>query len=845
MACSCRLLQLIPIAIKGAFASPGARAAAPDHRAREAPGSPAVHREAGQASSPRRAHAERSYQLGWRRRRRSRPSAVGAADGADRVRLATDAVPARPYSATGERPHLRRRGRVWPSATAGFILLLTQLLAATSSAAATTTIVPYQATGYRYLEVPTGQEPSGWEGSSFDESSWGTGAAAFGSASGCPLQATVKTNWDVNTDMLLRKPITLPSGASGVTIHVTVDNDAKVYWNGTLVGSATHEGCPAYDDGVFSVPDNLLTSGTNVLAVQGSDRGAASFLDASVTGEPPPPNGAIQVAVDPVDPMNNHLNVPPQPAQSASVKLTGEITPGSTPVTAYHFVLTDSLTGQPHLTPSTPYVPGQQPSACVGQAAWCNQLGVLDPPIYLYRPWSYELVATDGSGDHPSSPGTFIPGGLQNPPNLDLTFGANGPGIYNINIDCSKAPCAALATESGTSRRSVKGGWQVPGRGGTTRCRSRPQGGPRCGPGGVLLIGAYDRESGRFAGQILMGGSVWNPGRASEQSGLVGYTGLYHIQGQVLLSTVRLEFTLVPDYPHTSVPAQFTLAGVVTDYGGQGASGAGYFPSGGGPVDPRGSSNAWSFCTDNPRACQPPADNTKQIAGNVGVVVGAMGLVTGPLQLPLGVFGTVMGLISADPPDQQYKQISRPAKVSKFTVAVSRGVNRRAASAASRVMTDLLRAAAVGQATLDGIQRYTGALLADNRKWVVRQARAAVKYGRQFAALCRRLATKLRASRRVLASSALGTRRVSARELRRLLRSARTHGLPAATAAELRRLGVSTASIRHARTLLPTKAGATSLLGPLLTPGFNDQLRETADMLDAYLAGLAQAARHP
>ena len=150
------------------------------------------------------------------------------------------------------------------------------------------------------------------------------------------------------------------------------------------------------------------------------------------------------------------------------MRLTGAITPGSSPVTAYHFVLTDRLTGQTYKTPSVASVPGQQPSACVGDFAWCNPNGVLesgylDRPVLLYRPWNYELVATDGSGDHPSSPGSFIPGGPQNqnPPNLDLTFGANQPGIYNINIDCSKTPCSALADASGAPRRSVRGRWPV------------------------------------------------------------------------------------------------------------------------------------------------------------------------------------------------------------------------------------------------------------------------------------------------------------------------------------------------------------------------------------------------
>jgi RHS repeat-associated protein len=166
--------------------------------------------------------------------------------------------------------------------SAGLVLLLT-LVGPSLAQAATTTILPYEATGYKYLEVSSGNEPGGWQTTSFDDSSWGTGDAAFGSGGGCPLQPTVKSRWDVNTDMLLRKSIVVPARASSVTVHVAVDNNVKIYWNGTLVGSADHGGCPAYDDFSFSVPGNQVSTGSNLLAVEGIDLGAESFLDLSVS----------------------------------------------------------------------------------------------------------------------------------------------------------------------------------------------------------------------------------------------------------------------------------------------------------------------------------------------------------------------------------------------------------------------------------------------------------------------------------------------------------------------------------------------------------------------------------
>jgi hypothetical protein len=172
----------------------------------------------------------------------------------------------------------------------GALAALITLVSASFSAspktvfASTSTLVAYQGTGYKYQEVLSGQEPVGWQSSSYDDSSWAAGDAAFGSGGGCPLQPTVKTHWDTNTDMLLRKSIALPAGATAITVGIAIDNNAFVYWNGAQVGSAVHGGCPAYNDYVFSVPDNLVLSGNNILAVQAIDLGVESFVDVTVSG---------------------------------------------------------------------------------------------------------------------------------------------------------------------------------------------------------------------------------------------------------------------------------------------------------------------------------------------------------------------------------------------------------------------------------------------------------------------------------------------------------------------------------------------------------------------------------
>jgi len=286
------------------------------------------------------------------------------------------------------------------------------------SAAATAspqTIFPYQATGYKYLQVPSGQEPSGWQGSSFDDSSWATGDAAFGSGGSCPLQPTVKTHWDPSTDMLIRKPIVLPAGTSGVMVSVAVDNDVNVYWNGTLVRSATHEGCPAYNDFVFTVPDNLLVAGSNLLAVEGLDRGFESFLDVSVSGlaGQPPPN-------------------PPQDVVNTA-NATGEVAaswqppvPNGVAVDHYNVVQIVSPPNTPGAVVAT--VPASQLSAVISGLHLCQ-----------YYDFGVQAVSTDGQisdTGYPPNGGVQTFGPPTSPPKVVviLANGLNtsiGSGVYD------------------------------------------------------------------------------------------------------------------------------------------------------------------------------------------------------------------------------------------------------------------------------------------------------------------------------------------------------------------------------------------------------------------------------
>jgi lysophospholipase L1-like esterase len=182
----------------------------------------------------------------------------------------------------GRRAGLVGRHRALAAASAAAILACVAI-AAPSVAAARTTVVPYGDADYHYLQVAPGHEPTGWQSPSFDYSGWAIDDAAFGSGGGCPLQATVKTRWDVDTDLLARKSVDLPAGTTDVTVAVAVDNDVSVYWNGTLVGSAAHDGCPSPDDYAFSVPDSFVVAGSNELEFEAVDRGFESFVDVTVT----------------------------------------------------------------------------------------------------------------------------------------------------------------------------------------------------------------------------------------------------------------------------------------------------------------------------------------------------------------------------------------------------------------------------------------------------------------------------------------------------------------------------------------------------------------------------------
>lgn len=158
--------------------------------------------------------------------------------------------------------------------------------------AETVAFMTYGSTSYKYSVVAHGQG-AGFEQPGFNDTGFFVGDAAFGSGGGfnCPLIPTERTNWPVNTDLLLRKQFNLDALPDTLIIRVAIDNDVQIFVNGQDVsgGIRTHEGCAVIDTYVFSAPKSILKLGANLLAVRAIDRGTESYVDVQVEGHFPAP----------------------------------------------------------------------------------------------------------------------------------------------------------------------------------------------------------------------------------------------------------------------------------------------------------------------------------------------------------------------------------------------------------------------------------------------------------------------------------------------------------------------------------------------------------------------------
>ena len=194
------------------------------------------------------------------------------------------------------------------------VLVLIFAAMAVGSVSATATapgaLVPYGAGGYRYQQVPTGGGPSTFSDADFDDRAFSVGSAPFGQVAAefdCDL--TPATTWSSNTDLLVRRSVTVPAGATDVVVRFAIDNDLELYWNGVLVGTVEHAGCAVYGSGEVTVPSSLVTTGENVLAVRARDHGGEAFLDLEVTVNHAPDCASVTADQTVLWPPNHGLRV--------------------------------------------------------------------------------------------------------------------------------------------------------------------------------------------------------------------------------------------------------------------------------------------------------------------------------------------------------------------------------------------------------------------------------------------------------------------------------------------------------------------------------------------------------
>lgn len=162
-------------------------------------------------------------------------------------------------------------------------LCLALLSFGSAQAQALVPVVAYQSGGWRYLQVTTG-DLAGFEKGA-EPAGFADGTASFGTGGGCPLDATVQTQWDSSTDLLLRRTLSFPNGAQGVEVGVAVDNDVQVWFNGVDIsgGLRASGGCATLDGFVFPVPNTLILAGDNLLAVRARDEGGIALVDVRVS----------------------------------------------------------------------------------------------------------------------------------------------------------------------------------------------------------------------------------------------------------------------------------------------------------------------------------------------------------------------------------------------------------------------------------------------------------------------------------------------------------------------------------------------------------------------------------
>lgn len=184
--------------------------------------------------------------------------------------------------------------RFLPLGLAASALLVTAAVPALASASPSlagarqkvVTVLGYNSTDWKYLQVPPAKDAPFFHEPNFDDSDWPSGQEGFGTTNGaCPWNnsTNVKTTWAVNSDILIRHWVHIPHKARTIRIQGTVDNDARVYFNGRLVQSVRSGGCLA--NAINVVLPARGRYGSNLLAIHGHDYGTGTYLNVQVSYE--------------------------------------------------------------------------------------------------------------------------------------------------------------------------------------------------------------------------------------------------------------------------------------------------------------------------------------------------------------------------------------------------------------------------------------------------------------------------------------------------------------------------------------------------------------------------------
>ena len=227
------------------------------------------------------------------------------------------------------------------------------------AAAVNTEILSYESPNFKYKQIDTNETPpANFQTPNFDDSTWSVGNAAFGGGGGGCLSETVRTNWSVNSRLLVRKVVNVPANSTNLKIYIATDNDIEgVFVNGTQVDGNHLGNCAERNSAVYQVPDNLLQREETLIVYQLYDNSAKGYFDTRITADVADEMPTQQQSLD-----NLPLQHTPATAVSQNVNTDlGSMQIGSLPPTLFSQPHGEGLRGlSPATNAATTYIRWQK-----------------------------------------------------------------------------------------------------------------------------------------------------------------------------------------------------------------------------------------------------------------------------------------------------------------------------------------------------------------------------------------------------------------------------------------------------------------------------------------------------